>query len=212
MKNTELMEHITSVNNERKLECGICGKQCTEVKSLKSHIQRHWNTRYQCILCDRSFALNTSLKAHIRGVHEGERLVCSVEGCGRTFLEKKTLDAHMKIHNCEFAFKCEICSKGFTHKTQFEGHMNRHYGIKPYECAICGRKYTYATDLKQHVSVCGEEKTEKCEFCDKSFVCQKYLKGHVKSVHSKCQPYLCNMCGQEFHHRSAIHRHMKSHA
>ena len=208
---TELGRYRKSANQERKLECGICGKQWTTTASLKRHIERHWKTRYQCTFCDKSFAVNASLKSHVLAIHEGQRIMCPVGACGRAFLSKNSLAAHMKIHNCEYAFKCEICGKGLMYKSLLDSHMNRHYGIKPFECAICGRKYFHSTDLTQHVRVCGEEKTEKCELCGKTFACEKYLKEHVKATHQKGQPYLCNMCGRAFYYRSAIINHMKSH-
>ena len=202
---------IKATTVERKLECGICGKQLKTAKSLKSHIERHWKSRYHCTVCDKSFAGNASLKSHVTAVHEGQKVSCPIEACGRTFLSKNSLAAHVKIHNSDFAYKCEICNKGLMYKSQLDSHMNRHYGIKPYECAICGRKYFHSTDLTRHVRFCGEEKTEKCELCGKAFACEKYLREHLKATHLMGQPYLCNVCGRAFYYRSAIINHMRTH-
>ena len=50
------------------------------------------------------------------------RVICEV--CNKE-LSKKTIRAHMKIHNTNNRFICDICDKPLTNKRTLKGHKDR---------------------------------------------------------------------------------------
>ena len=92
--------------------------------------------------CMRTFANRENLRKHLRQCHaeqaaDGQAsdgsapgtLVCSWNGCGRTFSSAYALQTHMaKVHEQE----------------------------KPFACAKCGRQFGYKHRYQQHVARCGE--------------------------------------------------------
>ena len=66
---------------------------------LREHVTNVGGGKYPCQNCEKSFKKPSDLKRH-RRTHTGERpFSCKVEGCGKSFSLKSTLDDHLKVHN-----------------------------------------------------------------------------------------------------------------
>merc|ERR1712129_145275 len=79
--------------------------------------------RFKCTYCEYTTSHSGHHRDHIR-THTGERpFQCSVDGCGKRFRTKSTLNEHVK--------RCK--------------------GLRNHKCANCEMAFVCAYDLKRHV-------------------------------------------------------------
>ena len=89
-----------------------------------------------------------ALGKHMR-IHNDERpFECNV--CAKKFHTKENLTAHKRIHTGERPFKCDICDRKFKQSGHLIGHKRIHTGEEPYECDVCLRKFTQNSNLQTH--------------------------------------------------------------
>lgn len=143
-------------------------------------IQRK-SQRYQCPLCDRSYAYKCDLAKH-RGVHTGA-LTCTV--CGKSCSRNSDLKKHMLIHDAVKMFACTECPKTFALGTSLSKHLRTHTGDKMQVCKKCSKKFVNVADLKKHMRVHSHEQPYSCEFCGKTFSQGGNLKTHIRRLHTK---------------------------
>ena len=69
-------------------------------------------------------------------------------------LAKSALGKHMRIHQADKWFSCEVCDKMFVHRTMFERHQIIHIGTKQFACTNCGKACNRMDNLKRHLKTC----------------------------------------------------------
>ena len=118
------MENPTSVNqelnNEDKLE--------DEVENVSDKISKYFKQvsitlnllDFKCNDCNKSYQYLSSLKEHVKNIHEGRKFICNF--CDNGFKSKPYLRLHiMKNHEAGLnSPHCDVCRKNFTNKTENE--------------------------------------------------------------------------------------------
>lgn len=126
----------TKLKNKKKYLCNICQKNLTSQKNLNRHINtahkpkdftcdyegKHFNTkdklrlhifqhrlyyRVKCIVCDKEYKTNQSMRKHLRTHFEHHQC----DTCGQTFKHKRLLQNHISaIHQDDPTISCK-CKK-----------------------------------------------------------------------------------------------------
>ena len=69
---------------------------------------------------------------------EDGRFHCSI--CARHYKDKKTLNAHIKVHYELGKYDCSICGRNFYNKNEWQRHEASHSDERKFQCALCGQK------------------------------------------------------------------------
>jgi uncharacterized Zn-finger protein len=135
--------------------CDVCFKGFVSRSALSSHLVTHAEQRpYKCSSCDLTFKVPSTLRAHVKVVHE-KILPHKCDICGKGHSRRINLAKHRQVHfgttmtpsnNSELEVdsvikhECSRCSKTFdstnskSPEADLRKHMLRH--IRQY-CALC---------------------------------------------------------------------------
>lgn len=207
---------IHSENRERPHACSTCGAAFFKPGQLKNHERKHTGEKpYKCQFCNGLFSQISSMKKHIKQIHEGlkpdDRFSC--EYCGLSFTHSCKLKLHIMKHTGERPFVCKICNLSYKQNHQLAIHMKTHNGEEPFKCPICGRKFLQKSYLEGHIRKHTGDKPFKCKVCESGFTQKSYLRSHLK-IHSQNRErnYKCNICGKAFTCSSHARSHERIHS
>ena len=165
-------------NTNRLFKCSECNVTKSTVHALNEHHRRRHNPQ-MCGICNRTFALASSLTRHMYE-HEEKRYQC--EQCEYSSHFASELETHKIVHRKTPTHKCmhANCSRWFLRKWDLTLHLQSHDG-QEHKCDY-----------------------EECKF---STTTKKQLKEHYKTKHSDDHSYECKICHQGFRYRSGLKRH-----
>jgi ribosomal protein L37AE/L43A len=122
---------------------------------------------YVCPTCGKTETVRTTMFYHMKK-HAGEfNYTCTVDGCGRSFLQKSGLDQHVaQVHaTAAPAFACPCCEQSFRTKSNRTIHICRAHGWvsapvtaadKSGACACvrCNKQFASPTAYYYHAYAC----------------------------------------------------------
>ncbi|XP_012271358.1 uncharacterized protein LOC105694853 [Orussus abietinus] len=207
-------------HDEKPKACTYCNERFIHMASLTRHMRRAHNRRFvpdaqresENVECPicKCIYLRSSLAVHMR-VHNGERpYECQV--CSKAFSTKWNLQLHKWTHAARSTkpFKCNQCSAAFYRHSDYTAHMNSHRNVRPYTCNYCGAQFIRKYNCLRHVKEHEENKAYTCDVCNKTFHRSYYLKEHLR-VHSGARPYTCHICGKSSSTKSNHNKHVRIH-
>ena len=181
---------------------------------------------YQCDQCDKSYEVKSSLKVHIKTVHEGKRDHKCKE-CDKSYTQKATLDAHISAIHTQIKQQCPKCEMSFTTKRHRRDHLNRVHGEEKEKCFVCYKmickslledhikskhefytKYDLGYGIVDHNLKNPEQKRYQCNQCDKSYTQRGTLNQHIETIHQFVK-HQCAKCGMIFKKRQSLRNHLK---
>ncbi|XP_065561677.1 zinc finger and SCAN domain-containing protein 31-like isoform X1 [Artemia franciscana] len=164
--------------------------------------------KYQCRDCYKTFLNKRYLYEH-RRIHAGKQpFECDV--CKKTFAFNSNLSEHRRTHTGEKPFECDICKKKFSQKSNVTKHRRSHTGKKPFQCTVCGKCFTFSSNLCLHRRIHTGEKPFQCDICEKRFITNSNLSEH-RRTHTGKKSFECDICNETFWISATLKSHRKTH-
>lgn len=173
--------------------------------------------RLECLLCNKLYKTETSLRHHIDTIHDPNARKYKCEICGTGFFREAALQNHHENQHLDMKkFICGICNTGLKSKIALERHMFQHTGKKPFKCSWDGCKKTFTTTANrdEHYRSHTGEKRFQCpvDGCNNRYIFAADIRKHLYKIHNIFpKKFPCDLCTQVFPQRAMLQKHMKKH-
>nr|XP_015920898.1 zinc finger protein 37-like isoform X2 [Parasteatoda tepidariorum] len=188
----------------------------SDIEEMFSEKKINENDRsLDCLVCGKHFKLKQNLQKHaLSHLHDGSEVVRKFECeiCGKKFKKKHHLKRHNLSHTQKKMFDCAHCDKSYIDKHDLMIHLSSKHTVK--ECTVCGKTFDDSLKFKKHQVIhkkC-ESQAVSCHICQKSFLQKKYLKRHLQQIHAKMAPFACDQCNKSFLYPFLLLEHSRSHS
>ena len=140
--------------------------------------------------------------------------LCSKENCNKHFGSEVDLNLHMRRHDKDFTFFCDICDKGFVSNRELKLHKVSHENLRSFVCYVCGKLFLRKSNLSEHMKIHTGSKNYSCDICDLSFLRPSNLETHKSRKHGgeDMKKFSCTKCGKWFHSLQQLNRHSLVHS
>ena len=180
-KDSDVQKSETNVNIEKTkreyINLSSLNSRDVKVETLPGHTRSNIMNPMSSRLQHSKIMQSTYTKPVV--MKEDGRFHCSI--CARHYKDKKTLNAHIKVHYELGKYNCSICGCNFYNKNEWQRHEASHSDEKKFQCALCGKRLKTTTSLNDHSRNCkvgknkDEVKTVQCKHCQKTFVSEVSL-------------------------------------
>jgi len=197
----DLLERTNSVH-DKFVSCDLCSEKFVNKKVLRQHRKKqHYpglkklvgSTKHSSSSKDVNVDPKTAACVKVKkevledtATNTTESVLCTE--CGKQFVSKQKLAAHVAIvHNVE-EVACHICGNVFKHKYYLRAHIN----------------YVHvSTNLDNHINWL------MCDICCKSFKNAANLFSHKKHVHEYEHGLFCSICSASAKNKYALRKHVR---
>jgi KRAB domain-containing zinc finger protein len=157
--------------------------------------------RHACPQCDAAFGRASTLRKHVRTVHE-QRKDHACPQCDAAFGEAGHLRRHVRsVHEQRRDHACPQCDAAFGEAGTLRRHVRSvHEQRKDHACPQCDAAFGKASDLSRHVRTVHEQRRDHaCPQCDAAFGEAGSLRRHLRAMHEDVQKKsTCPTCNGSF--------------
>jgi hypothetical protein len=191
---TKLTFHLKSVHTTcRAFLCEDCGSDFKNPASLRHHrIRKHQsvNNKKECHICHKLVPVY-SMSKHMH-THKAYTIECP--HCDKMFKNTSTLKQHIRIHEDQRQYKCDMCGVGFNRRDGLRLHLKVHEktdsrGLKECSCQVCGEKFPNHSMLVIHRNRTHKDgRNYTCHICNRSMISTRSLEWHLSHIHNERMP------------------------
>uniref|UniRef100_A0A671WEV9 RE1-silencing transcription factor-like n=1 Tax=Sparus aurata TaxID=8175 RepID=A0A671WEV9_SPAAU len=198
-------------NDDQPPPVPINSQLCTDCgvffNKLRPHTCEHKIKPYSCNICGKRCVSEVALNAHSRIHDESYEFRCKY--CNVSFKTKVDKFNHEQIHSTEEKpYKCPDCSEAFPTYKERRIHLEDHRGPRQTKCHICKVEFSWPLYLQRHLPVHTGERPFKCPVCQRGFNQPGHLKSHMR-LHTGERPYKCRHCDKCFNHNVSLKSHVQ---
>ncbi|XP_049549037.1 zinc finger protein 93-like isoform X2 [Anopheles darlingi] len=176
-----------------------------QVQALKENYKKVSEIDYQCNLCPKQHASETTVVRHLEKMH------------GIEMLETMKLLQHLKKRAYPpKLYRCKYCAKIYKNWTSLIVHKELHGpdGTLLHKCCCCNTFFATKEESRQHELATHRDKLE-CTICQKTYLDPESLVGHTRYMHLGDKErmrslYVCLRCGKQFSKRATLTDHERS--
>lgn len=152
--------HHNSHTHEIKYQCDMCGKSLATKNGLRIHFRYHLGIKnHVCPKCGHRFVTPRELRDHVDKKHAASRAIaCTYADCSETFDSDYRLNLHIRLHETNYAFKCDVCGVATVSQFRLRIHKKIHTGEMIRHCPICQKKLAHENALRRHIRTVHGEK------------------------------------------------------
>ena len=183
---------------------GIFAGRSSQDFASNSSTKERFQRKFQCIKCDRSFHMMSTLKQHMLGhkkqaINETKMFQC--QQCDQKFVRKSQLMTHSHKFHSKFTYSCNLCPRKFTSV----------FCLRTHKCVKLGQsKHIDKTKQSDIISVKTGQINYKCDVCNDMFTKHCCFQVHRRG-HSNGR-FQCTLCKLNFtkwinFKRHNIHKH-----
>ncbi|KAH8358850.1 hypothetical protein KR093_002902 [Drosophila rubida] len=195
--------------------CDDCGAVFQQAVTLQRHIAKAHATAETCSCqhCGHSFTQSINLQRHsCNATKDATPQVCHrCVYCGKSLQSAASLAMHIRLHNGERPFACDVCPKTFKTNGALVSHQKRHLKLVEYNCEYCGKGFVESSNLRRHImALHTSERPHTCIICQRGFSRVYLLELHLRT-HTGERPYACSHCDRSFAQLSVLRTHERIH-
>ena len=184
------------------------------------HISRvhEKSKKFDCTLCEDSFAWVESLKHHMKANHNDGKKDFKCDKCPFETKTRPCLYQHnMRMHKehsellpCPF----KGCTASYTSKDSFIQHKRRHQKDSenfPYSCDFCGFRFKALKTKNSHerrAHLKGE--STQCPICGVTVLDKQALSVHLSKTHPEYDRFFCQICDTKFYGQRKLDIHIET--
>ena len=166
---------------------------------------------YGCVICGQEFGSLRTMYHHLKThPREGNTVICTFPGCGKTLSSKSALKTHVLIHENIKPHNCPFCPKTFRVQSALSEHMTCHGDLnQKFPCPDCPKTFPTERILKRHMRVHDPNTT--CKLCNKNFSSKASYKIHMQLHDSNYKYHQCTICHKKLRRKIDLEIHMRIH-
>lgn len=207
------MENHEQPTSQTGFECSYCQKKFTLRCRWKKHEEMHLGQKpHVCAVCNKSFAVQSSLIVHQRQHDDPSTWPFVCPDCDARFISKQKLQRHEAQHTGARPFPCAVCGKGFAQETDCKRHEETHSEERPFPCTYCHMWFKRQIHLRTHEKLHRGDMPFECQHCGRRFSTKQAHMQHERTKHTKDLPFKCSMCSKSFALKSILTQHIKKHS
>ena len=157
----------------------------------------------QCPECKKVFTQKSSMKLHLRTIHQGIKTLKRISykpaqcpECKKMFTQKPSMKLHLRTIHHKDDFKhvqCPKCEKVLSSKTSLTTHLKsvrpctiaelanqKKKVYKSAQCPECEKVFTQSSSMNIHLRSVHQGIRLKCEYCSKTATNKSNLQKHIR--------------------------------
>ena len=170
------------------------------------------NKDHACPQCDFRASEKTTIRRHVRVVHEKlKRFKCP--HCDLEKFARYHLVRHISaVHDNVKAFRCGLCDyEGATAASVRIHGRSVHERIRPFKCPICPQTASHENAIAVHVRVVHQKLKEfVCHVCARALGSNQGLQRHLIAFHTVKETFKCPHCDFSTVYRGGFRSHMRN--